>query len=127
MWLEEKSFPELISVWWKEIVVEGWAGHRFAGKLKLLKAKIKEWVKENFGEVGMMKANILNGIRSLDIKEEMNGLSREEGRRRLNSKKILKERCDRKKSSGGKGPDAGGRRNETKIQSFSKGWLRREE
>lgn len=92
MWLQEKSFPELISDWWKKMAVEGWAGHKFAAKLKLLKAKIKEWVKENFGEVGMMKANILNELQSLDAKEERDGLSREERRRRFK----LKEDFQRK-------------------------------
>lgn len=44
MWLEEKEFPSLIHGWWEESKVEGWAGHRLATELKLLKDKIKKWV-----------------------------------------------------------------------------------
>lgn len=66
MWLEEKDFPGLIQGWWEEIKVEGWAGYWLAAKLKLLKNKMKEWVKENFGEVRTQKSKILAEIQELD-------------------------------------------------------------
>lgn len=39
MWLEEPHFEDLIREWWREIMVEDWAGFRLAGKLKLLKVE----------------------------------------------------------------------------------------
>ena len=70
MWIEEKQFPNLIQGWWEESKVEGWAGYWLAIKLKLLKNKIKEWAKENFGEVRIQKLNILAETEALDRKEE---------------------------------------------------------
>ena len=76
MWLEDKEFPQMILDWWKEIKVEGWAAYRLATKLNLLMAtklnllrfKIKEWAKKNFGDMRMQKAYMLEEIRSLDLK-----------------------------------------------------------
>lgn len=70
MWLEEKDFPNLIKEWWMSFSVEGWAGHGLAIKLKMLKQKIKEWVRSRFGDVGVIKANLLEEIQKLDRKEE---------------------------------------------------------
>ena len=47
---------------------------RLVVKLKLLKVKIKEWAKENFGEVGATKCKILEDLQCLDSKEEMGRL-----------------------------------------------------
>lgn len=55
--------------------MEGWAGHRLAIKLKLLKNKIKEWAKSHFGDVQVQKSNLLTKIQALD-KEETDQLSR---------------------------------------------------
>lgn len=49
-WLEEYEFPILIKEWRKEIMVEGWKRFKLSVKLKLLKQKIKDWVKSNLGE-----------------------------------------------------------------------------
>lgn len=70
MWLKEKQFPSLIDGWREEIKVEGRAGHRLAIKLKLLKNKIKEWAKPQFGDVQVQKSNLLAEIQALDNKEE---------------------------------------------------------
>lgn len=69
MWLEESHFLDFIREWWKELRVEGWAGFRLAVKLKLLKGKIKEWVGLHFGEVVVIKDEILEQI-ILIVKEE---------------------------------------------------------
>eukprot|EP00268_Persea_americana_P017810 TRINITY_DN18653_c0_g1_i1.p2 TRINITY_DN18653_c0_g1~~TRINITY_DN18653_c0_g1_i1.p2 ORF type:complete len:123 (-),score=26.57 TRINITY_DN18653_c0_g1_i1:203-571(-) len=93
MWIEEKQFPNLIQGWWEESKVEGWAGYWLAIKLKLLKNKIKEWAKENFGEVRIQKLNILTEIQALDMKEESDHLTTlEEEKKRLD----LKEDFQRK-------------------------------
>lgn len=59
MWLEEKKFSQMVTDWWKEIQVQGWAGHRLMVKLKLLKSKLKVWAREKFGDVGVQKVTIL--------------------------------------------------------------------
>lgn len=86
MWLEENKFPLMISEWWKELTVEGWAGYKLATKLKLLKIKIKEWAKTNFTDVRMQKIQLLEDIQNLDKKEELGQLSSEEEARRLRPK-----------------------------------------
>ena len=58
MWFEESQFAGIIRNWWKDIIVEGWAGFKLASKLIKLKKKIKERVKNHFGEVKTAKANI---------------------------------------------------------------------
>ena len=65
----------MIQRWWEEIKVEGWAGHRMATKLKLLKNKIKEWAKENFGDVRTQKICIPAEIQALDRMVENGELS----------------------------------------------------
>lgn len=51
--------------------MEGWTGFKFARKHKLLKGKIKDWVKNHFGEVEKVKNNILKEIHVLDKKEDV--------------------------------------------------------
>lgn len=89
MWLEESYLAGLINNWWENTLKEGWAGLRLAIKLKILKAKIKDWAKCHFGYVGTVKNNIMNGIHSLDNKEEHCQLIADEVNRRLQ----LKEMC----------------------------------
>ena len=91
MRFEEKKFPMLIQGWWEEIKVEGWVGHRLATKFKVLKNKITEWAKLNFGDVQVQKSNILTEIQALDKKEESGQLSLE-GKKRND----LKEEFQRK-------------------------------
>lgn len=55
MWLEEKGFVELVQGWWQSFQVEGWAGYRLVVKLQMLKAKLKQWSKEHFGSVSLVK------------------------------------------------------------------------
>ena len=77
----------------------GWVvGYRLATKLKLLKLKIKEWARNNFGEVGMRKTHLLEEIQRLDWKEEARQLSLEEDefRRKVREEGIMwrqKSRC----------------------------------
>jgi len=77
--------------------VEGWAGHRLATKLKLLKFKMKECAKEHFADVKHQKSKILAEIQSLDSKEERVKLSQEEEKKRLD----LKRRASKKFEEGG--------------------------
>lgn len=69
MWLEEEEYVDQIKEWWENINVKGWAGYKLVLKLKRLKERIKEWTKNHFGDVSCTKANILEKIQSLDIRE----------------------------------------------------------
>lgn len=79
-WLEEYEFPILIKAWRKEIMVEGWKRFKLSVKLKLLKQKIKDWVKSNLGEAEQQKAFILEEIQKIDLIEESTGNLRDEDR-----------------------------------------------
>lgn len=92
MWLEEPHFAGLIKDWWRSFIVEGRAFFRLSVKLKKLKEKIKEWVKDDYAEATVAKAKILEGIQKFDLKEEVCHLSVEELNRRIQ----LKERFLRK-------------------------------
>lgn len=65
MWLEEKQFPSQIWYQWKDFQEKGWAGFRLAIKLKKLKKKVKDWAKNNFGDVHVIKDSILEEIQSI--------------------------------------------------------------
>ncbi|KAL6346450.1 hypothetical protein AAG906_033246 [Vitis piasezkii] len=43
MWLLHPEFKEKFRDWWQECTVEGWEGHKFMRKLKIIKSKLKEW------------------------------------------------------------------------------------
>ena len=49
-----------------------------AKKLKVIKAKIKKWNREAFGDIKIRKYDLMDSINQLDIKEETSGLFNEE-------------------------------------------------
>ena len=57
-------------MWWENIKADGCAGLTLMLKLKKLKEEIKEWTKNQFGDVRSAKIDILEEIKSLDIREE---------------------------------------------------------
>ena len=78
MWLEAEGFSDLISEWWWELQVPGFASFVVASKLKYLKGKLKVWNRESFGDIKVKKCKLLESINSLDLKEESSGLNSEE-------------------------------------------------
>ena len=51
-WMEHKDFKDLVSQWWQELVPPpGTIMFRFQQKLKALKAKIRTWNREEFGNI----------------------------------------------------------------------------
>lgn len=76
-------------------------------RLKLLKNKIMEWVKENFGEARVQKLNIpaeIQVIQALDWKEENDHLTLEEEKERLDLKEDFQKKI------------RGGNKVETKVE-----------
>lgn len=45
-------------------------GYKLAMKLKLLKGRIKDWAKDQFGDVRLVKEGLLKDIQRLGNKEE---------------------------------------------------------
>ena len=78
MWLEVELFRDLIKRWWEEARVEAYASFVVAKKLKVIKAEIKKWNREVFGDIKIRKYNLMDSINQLDFKEETSGLSNEE-------------------------------------------------
>lgn len=77
--MEENQFAGLIREWWDRFNVEGRVGFRHSMKLRKLKEKIKERVRD----VLAVKTNILEEVQPLDLKEESGILSVEEVDRRI--------------------------------------------
>jgi len=87
MWLEFEGFSDLIREWWGESQILGFASFVVASKLKYLKAKLKAWNREIFGDIRVKKHKLLELINSLDLKEGSFGLSSEELEQRLEAKR----------------------------------------
>lgn len=83
MWVEENELAGLIENWWKGVKVDGRLGFALAIKIKIIKLKIKEWAKSQFGDVGAAKKNIVEEIRRIDKKEETCQLTEDETHRML--------------------------------------------
>ena len=57
-----------------------------AQKLKALKAYLKKWNREGFGDLAFRKKNLLIELMGLDAREELLGLSNEDQIRRIQLK-----------------------------------------
>lgn len=88
-WMQQEKFPALVSQWWKEFRVVGWAGFGLTMKLKTLKMKIKEWVRDHYGSVEAVESIILQEIQVLDRKEEAGFLNEDDRMCRQNRKSLL--------------------------------------
>lgn len=61
-----EGFTELIQVWWKEFLLEGYPDYRLNVKLKMLKEKFKKWSKANFGKIVNKKKNLQEKLAEID-------------------------------------------------------------
>ena len=64
--------------WWNGYSFVGLPGFILAQKLKALKADLKKWNNEEFGDLAFRKKNLLIELMGLDAREELVGLSNEE-------------------------------------------------
>jgi len=53
--------------WWGCFIYEGTPSFVFTRKLKALKADLRKWNKEVFGNVGVQKKNLEKGLSKLDM------------------------------------------------------------
>ncbi|KAJ9680549.1 hypothetical protein PVL29_019768 [Vitis rotundifolia] len=96
MWLLHPEFKEKFRDWWQECLVEGWEGHKFMRKLKIVKSKLKEWNKVAFGDLRERKNLILSDLGRIDLIEQEGNLnsdlvSERNSRRRELEDVLLKE------------------------------------
>jgi len=55
MWLQFEGFFDLIKEWWEETQPHAFASYVIASKLKYIKAKLKVWNREIFGDIRVKK------------------------------------------------------------------------
>ena len=78
MWLKIKSFVDKVKQLWDGYSFVGSPSFILAQKLKALKANLKKWNREEFGDLAFRKNNMLTELMGLDAREELVGLSNEE-------------------------------------------------
>jgi hypothetical protein len=83
IWLKFAGFVEQVHSWWMSYGFHGLPGYVLASKLKGLKADLKIWNEEVFGDIGKKKKELLKGIRDLDLIAEDRGLVYEERMRQV--------------------------------------------
>ena len=55
--------------------VEGWEGHKFMSKLKVVKSELKVWNREVFGDLREGKRQILSYVARIDSLEQEENLT----------------------------------------------------
>jgi len=83
MWLKYEGFVEQVKKWWMSYEFSGLPSFVLANKLKALKADLKKWNEEVFGDIGKKKKELLEGIRELELIEERCCLEEDEKVRRV--------------------------------------------
>ena len=78
MWLKVEGFVDRVQQWWNGYNFVGLLGFILAQKLKALKADLKKWNREEFGDLAFRKKNLLTELMDLDAREELLGLSNED-------------------------------------------------
>ena len=74
MWLKTDGFVDRVDSWWNRHSFSGTPSLVFAKKLKALKEDIIQWNRQEFGNVGHRKKEILGALEVLDAKEGVLGL-----------------------------------------------------
>ena len=70
-----------------------------AQKLKALKADLKKWNREEFGDLAFRKKNMLTELMGLDARKELVGLSNEEQIYHLQLKRDIEQLASLEKTS----------------------------
>ena len=78
MWLKVEGFVNRVKHWWDGYSFTGSPSFILAQKLKALKADLKKWNREEFGDLAFRKKNLLTELMGLDAREELVGLSDED-------------------------------------------------
>ncbi|XP_028094696.1 uncharacterized protein LOC114294740 [Camellia sinensis] len=74
-WASHPNFLRVVKEAWSRYAVQGWAGYKVSLKLKEVKASLKQWNKEEFGNLNDKLSLIEEQLHSLDLLQERNTLS----------------------------------------------------
>ena len=66
MWLLCLRFKDCISTWWRGCQVVGWERNRFMQMFQDIKAKLKIWNMDTFGDIKEGKEAVLRDIARID-------------------------------------------------------------
>ena len=66
MWFKADGFMNRVRHWWLSYQFNGSLSYIFANKLKALKADLKKWNTESFGNVGIKKNQLLYELHGID-------------------------------------------------------------
>ena len=75
MWLRSKGFVDRVHTWWNRHSFVGTPSFMLAKKLMALKEGIVQWNRQEFGNVGRQKKQLLEELKTLDAKEGDLGFS----------------------------------------------------
>ena len=78
MWLKSDGFLDRVDSWWNRHSFSHTPSYVFAKKLKALKEDIIQWNRQEFGNVGCRKKELLGALELLDAKEGVLGLTETE-------------------------------------------------
>ncbi|KAL6343127.1 hypothetical protein AAG906_019670 [Vitis piasezkii] len=78
MWLKVEGVKELMKSWWEGVSFNGSASFILAEKIKVLKAKLKEWNRDSFGRIELRKNVALEQVQFWDAREKISRLNLEE-------------------------------------------------
>ena len=81
--MKAEDFVDRVQLWWNGYSFVGLLGFILAKKLRALKANLKKWNKEEFGDLALRKKNLLTELMGLDAREELLGISNGEQFRRI--------------------------------------------
>ena len=85
MWLKDPTFVDKVRGWWSSYSFRGTPSYVLSQKLKALKADLKLWNKQVFGDVGLKRQQLESELIAFDEKEVSSFLTTEE--------RVLREAC----------------------------------
>ena len=78
VWQKDRRFKEFVNLKWASYDVQGGGIYIFKEKLKKLKADLKVWNKEVFGDVNLAREELQKRINELDVRDDDRGLEESE-------------------------------------------------
>lgn len=77
-WLNTEGFVDRVKAWWLSFTFLGKPDYLLACKLKALKGKLKEWSREEKGNLSLQRSTWLSRMAAMDIIIERRALTEEE-------------------------------------------------
>jgi len=79
-WLENRKINEVVEDSWNSHNLRGWMGFVLKEKLKVLKGRLRDWNKEEYGRMDTRITTLMEDIEELDVKGEATQLNEEDVR-----------------------------------------------